>query len=454
LSAERIDGRKYEPISRRAFVFAAATLALSSTARALPRLAVGGKVAMRVPWSLLAIDPHLTDDPAAAIFSAALFDSLYAVNAAGDPIPALAESLPESDGAGGLRVHMREGLVTAHGSAVDARDAVLAIARARSHGASAWLAALPVPKREGERSFTFATDDPQALARTLASPLTAIVPLAFDPARPDGTGPFRAERKDASLILTRNSHAALGPSLLDEIHVSPAADLADSLRAFESGADDLGWLGSGLHEPRAGAKAFDAGAVGWALLVVGRDGGSWDAPGIAQRVADGISPSRLSYLAIGQPWSQTSEQGWSGAPIDLLVSMSSPWLVELARAVAAAISRPSHEVTVRPISAADFASRRRSRSFALAIDMTRSFAPGGFASLVALASADPSSSAADLVRHPPKVAEVSPRVLTRTLRLGVLGEIRVQGGRIPDLALPTGRPGIDWGTATRTKRKT
>ncbi|MEO8874359.1 MAG: hypothetical protein ABI461_02130, partial [Polyangiaceae bacterium] len=194
-----------KPISRRALLSGAAAIALASrSARALPRLQVGGKVALRLPWSLAAIDPHRIDDAAAGIFSSALFDSLYALNAAGDPVPALAESLPESDGAGGLRIKMREGLLTAHGSVIDARDAVLALARARSHGAAGWLAALPIPKREGDRSFTFATEDPQALARTLSSPLTAIVPLAFDPTKPDGTGPFRADRKESTLMLTRN----------------------------------------------------------------------------------------------------------------------------------------------------------------------------------------------------------------------------------------------------------
>ncbi|MEO8878596.1 MAG: hypothetical protein ABI461_23605, partial [Polyangiaceae bacterium] len=283
--------------------------------------------------------------------------------------------------------------------------------------------------------------------------LAAIVPLAFDPTKPDGTGPFRADRKESTLVLTRNVRAALGPALLDEVRISVAADLADSLRAFESGADDLGWLGSGLHEPRAGAKSFDAGAIGWALLVVGHDGGNWDAPGIAQRVADGIAPSRLSYLVTGAPWAQTAEQGWSGAPIDLLAPDDSPWLVELARAVAATISRPGHEVAVRPISAGDFASRRRSRNFALAVDVARSLAPGAFAAMVSLATSDPSSSAAELVRHPPKIPEVSARALTRTLRLGVLGEVRVQGGRVPDLSLPAGRSGIDWGMATRSKKR-
>ena len=388
----------------------------------------------------------------AAILGAALFDSLYAIDANGDPQPALAESLPASDGAGGLRITLRQGLTTAHGSAIDARDASLSIARSRSHGGAAWLAALPSPKREGEKSITFATTDATSLARTLGSPITAIVPLSFDPNKPDGTGPFKADRKESTLVLSRNSRAAMGPSLLDAVDVGSGEDLAASLRAFESGEDDVGWLGSGLHEPRTGSKTFDAGAIGWAVLAIGREASSWDSPGVAQRVCDGIAPSRLAYLSMGPSWATSSEQPWSGPPIDLLAPSDSPWLAELAKAVSAALSRPSHEVTPRLVSPADFAQRRKGRNFALAVDAVRMLGPGALATMTALASADPSASATDLVRHPPKLAEVPARSLTRMLRLGVLGEVRVQGGRIPDLSLPIGRSGIDWGLASRARK--
>ncbi|MEO8799905.1 MAG: hypothetical protein ABI551_18560, partial [Polyangiaceae bacterium] len=254
-----------KPISRRAFGASFAAFALARPAFALPRLPVGGKIKLAVPWPLGSVDPHRLDDPAAALFGNALFDSLYALDAAGEPVPALAATMPAPDGAGNLRITMRDGLTTAHGSAIDARDASLSLARARSHGAGAWLAATALPKRERDKSLLFAGTDAVALARVLASPITAVVPLSFDPLRPDGTGPFRADRKETMLVLTRNVRGSLGPSLLDEIDVSSVDDLAAGLRAFESGAADVGWLGTGLHEPRAGSKPFDAGAVGWAV---------------------------------------------------------------------------------------------------------------------------------------------------------------------------------------------
>ncbi len=434
---------------------------LSGVSALAPRVAFargrstnGGKIALRLPWPIGGVDPHRLDDPLSAILGDALFDTLYARDEAGAFVPSLAERDPEPDGAN-LRVTVRAGVRLASGRPLDARDAVASIARARARGARAWLAPLPVPRLDGKNALLFAMKDAPKLTRALASPVVAIVPSAFAPALPDGTGPFRAERRGPDVLaLVRNLNAARGPSFLDEVVVRSAPDLAASLRAFESGADDVGWLGSGLHEPRPGSKAFDGGAVAWAVLRTGRDAGTWDAPGVAQRIADGIPPSRLAYLALGPAWSTEAEQGWGGAPCELLARDDAPWLIELARAVAATISRPGHEVTVRTISMADFAQRRTSRTFALALDVVRPLAQGSLGALIALASADNPATADDLAKHPPRLAEVSPRTLTRTLRLGVLGDIRMQGGRVADIAFSASPSGIgfDFGATTRGAR--
>ncbi len=441
-------------MGRRAFTLGAlgGLLARATPAFALARTPVGGSVTLRVPWPLASVDPHRADDAAAAIFGEAMFDALYAFE--GDAVvPALAESPPEAT-KGGARVALRAGLSTALGRGIGTRDVVHSLARAKRSGARAWLADVPVPRRQGEAALFFPSADPGKLARALASPLTAIVPMAFAPERPDGTGPFRAQRRGGGLALSRNPRAALGPSFLDTLTVHAASDLADSLRSFEAGTDDMGWLGSGLHEPRAGSRPFDAGAVGWALLRTGRLVGAWDAPGTAQRLCDGIAPSRLSYLALGPAWRTDPDQGWGGAPCDLLVRDDAPWLVEVARAVAATLSRASHEVTPRPVPWRELAARRASRAFTLAVDFARPFAPGLLGTLAGLATADNPASAVDAVRHPPRIGSLPPRTLTRTMRVGVLGEVRVQGGRVPDLTLPPSGLGygIDWGSAFRSKR--
>jgi peptide/nickel transport system substrate-binding protein len=411
-------------------------------ARGAGRTEGGGSIALHLPWPLTSMDPHRTDDATAAILGGALFDTLYAQDETGAIAPALAESDPEPTRAG-LRVAVRGGLRTARDRPLDARDALFSIGRARAMGARGWLSDVPTPKLDGCSALLFAMDDAAKLVRALASPLVAIVPSSFAPERPDGTGPFRAEHRDAAVALERNTRAALGPPFLDEILVRSSSDLAASLRAFESGEDAIGWLGSGLHEPRPGARPFDFGPAAWPILRTGHDAGNWDAPGIAQRIADGIAYARVAYLVLGPPWTAQAEEGWGGPPCDLLVRDDAPWLVELARAVAA---------TARPLPAAELTQRRASRAFALMVDIARPLAPSALGAFVGLATADDPQTALEIARRPPRVIDPNPRALTRTARIGVLGEVRVQGARSADLSLgasPAG--GLDLGNASRAR---
>jgi peptide/nickel transport system substrate-binding protein len=424
---------------RRAFFACAAALLATRQSLARGRSPVGGRAQLRVPWPT-SLDPHQLDDMTCAIFGGSVFDSLYAVDE-GRVVPALAETMPEAAG-DGARVHLRAGLTNASGRPVGVREVVAALARARSADARAWLTDVPNPRRVDALTLHFPGIDAQKLAGFLASPLVAI----------DATGGFAASHEAGALILSRNDRAATGGAFLDALVVKPASDLADSLRSFEAGTDDVGWLGSGLHEPRAGARPFDAGAVGWVLLRTGRDAGSWDAPGVAQRLADGISPSLLAHLAPGPAWNVEPDQGWGGPPCDLLVRDDAPYLAEVARAVAAALSRSSHEVTVRQVPASMLRQRRASRSYALAIDAARPFAPGLLGTLAALATSDDPERARDAVRFPPRRGEMPPRTIARTMRVGVVCEVRVQGGRIPTLALPPrSSGGVSWASATRSR---
>jgi peptide/nickel transport system substrate-binding protein len=349
-------------------------------------------------------------------------------------------------------VTVRAGVHFASGAPLDARTAAWSIARARSRDAAAWLVDIPAPRVDKD-ALVFAMRDPHRLVHALASPLVAVVPSRFSPERPDGTGPFRAEMTPGMLLLARNGNAASGPSFLDAIELRHASDLGTSLRAFESGADDLGWLGSFLHEPRPGARSFDAGAVAWAVLRTGRDAGPLDTPGTAQAIADAVPHAALASLVVGPPWNATpGAPGWTGAPADLIVRDDAPWLVEVARALAVALSSPSHEIRCAPVPAGEAVTRLGSRGYALMLDIARPAGPGPLGALLGLATADDPSTAAALARHPPR-GEIPPRAATRTMRLGVVGEVRLQGGRAADVVLPSstwGR-GIAWGDAFRSR---
>jgi peptide/nickel transport system substrate-binding protein len=449
-------------IGRRQLLAAAA--AGVATASLAPRSAFGrgrtpygAGLALHVPWPVGSLDPHRIDDALAAFFGDALFDTLYARDEGGAVVPALAAGDPQPEGAG-LRVPLRPGVRFASGTPLDARAAAASLARARARDASAWLADVPAPRVTADGlGLVFAMRDARLLARALASPLVAVVAPRFTPERPEGTGPFRVEGTPGTggtLRLVRNGFAASGPSFLDAIDARHAPDLETSLRAFESGADDLGWLGSFLHEPRAGAQAFDAGAVGWVVVRTGKLAGPLDAPGSAQALADGVPHAALAPLVVGPGWAGAGGAGtWSGPPCELLVRDDAPWLIEVGRALAVPLSAPSHEVTLRPAPVTELVPRRAARAFTLMIDVVRPAGPDPLGPLLGLATADDPARALDLARHPPR-GDTSPRKVTRSMRIGVVGEIRLQGGRAADVVLPTspwGR-GVDWGNAFRTRR--
>ena len=432
-------------LGKRALLSGALSLFVLRSAFARSREIPGGTLTFRAPWPMAAIDPHRADDVTAAIFGDAVYETLYAEDGA---VAVLAEGAPEVTEKD-VRIAIRVGVKTARGRPFTARDAAASIARARSLSSRAWLSEVPAPRVDGA-SLVFASHDAAKITRALSSSLVAMVPLGFRPELPDGTGPFQAELRADGIALTRNVRAASGPSLLDSVVVHRAPDLASSLRAFEGGEDDLGWLGAGLHEPRPFSQRFDVGAVAFAVLRTGRDGGAWDAPGVAQSLADGIDPSRLGHLNVGPSWASDGNAKWGGPSTAILVREDSPWLIELARAVAAALTTPSAEVTVRAVPTQEIADRRASRAYSLMVDAFRPFGRGSLSEFAALASTEDMQRASDVLRRLHR-GEVPLRTLARTLHAGVLGEIRVAGGRIPEarLDVSTRSLGVDWGNARR-----
>jgi peptide/nickel transport system substrate-binding protein len=411
-----------------------AALSAVPTAFALGRTPNAGLLRLRLPLHFAGLDPHSLDDPLSALFAAAIADPLFSLDGSGKPYPTLARALPERTSRG-CRITLRPELVSARGKALSGADAVFSLKRAQGLGGAAVLAAFSAPSADSQDRLAVLVPeaDPEALARALASPLTALVPRGFSPLAPDGTGAFKATftsrslSTSSSLSLTRNENAARGAAFLDRIELTQATDLADALRAFEVGQVDVGWLGNGLYRKKAGAVPLDGPVFGWIVLRTGLTAKSWGAPGIAGQLTAGLPGAALARFGVHALTGAGSAVRWGGGPAPLLVSEDAPHAVELARALEPLLSSDGNEVRATPLPRISYLEARRSRGFALLLDFVR--AEGGDANqsaLALLAAVDPA-----LARRPPKNLR-SILDATRTLPLGIVGELRIAGAHSPE----------------------
>ena len=414
-------------LGRRGFV---AALLAATGASALGRIPYGGTLRLKVPWPIAGIDPHALDDATAALFGPAIAEPLFALDGSGRPYPTLANAMPEVTPRG-TKLSLRPLLNTAKGTALDARDLLFSLARARRLGALGLLSnfAEPMADPKDGLSVLVPRADPIELASALSSPITALLPRSFSRLAPDATGAFVASPARGALILQRNLKAARGPAFIVTIEVRQAADLADALRSFEAGDTDIGWLGAGYHRPRAGAVRFDVGSFGWAVLRTGRDAGNWGSPGVAQRLLDAIPPSRLSHLGLYGLPAPSGSPAWGGSPAELLVVDDAPHLLEIGRALAAILSQPGHELSLTPRPRREIEQRRATGQYALAVDFVRSIGPPGRTTMLSLLTAsDPA-----LARKAPRLGSFDARQIARTLPLGVVGELRIAGAHTAEV---------------------
>jgi peptide/nickel transport system substrate-binding protein len=405
-------------------------------AYAAGRTPLGGDVAFRIPWSIASLDPHDVLDPIAAFFAPAVFDTLFTPTT---QRPALAEDLPKRDG-GRVALTLRGGLATAAGKPIGVLEVRASLKRASARGAAHLVASLgPIELDAKEpRKLFFPKASVETVQTALSQPLLAIVPAGFDPRTPDGTGPFAASLADGALTLTRNVRAATGASFLSRVRVSVASDLRESLREFEVARDDLGWLGQGLGTPRSGSERFDLGSVGAFVLAASGDT-PLARPGALQQLVDRIPKAALFHLGLGALPDGGGDATNPGPPLTLFVERSAH-ATEIAEALASALSAVDHEVTVKATTRADLLARRKRGE-----------------TLLALFTGRLSTNLADLLAtlHDPeprgrKATTTAPREAARSLSTALLGDLRVFGGKLPNLSLaaaPSAR-GWDWGASS------
>ena len=411
-------------LSRRAFL---TTTALGAAGAAMGRTAYGGRLRLALPWPIAALEPAALDDGFAALFGSAVFEPLFALDAGGNPYPALADGMPTKLGEG-CRLTLRAGLKTAAGRALSGADVAATLARARTRGAGGLLGEIEDPSVDAKDplSVVFPRAATDAVARALSSPLLALVPRSFSPLAPDGCGPFKLELGRGRAVLTRNPNAARGPAFLEAIEVTSVSDLAELLRGFEAGQTDVGWFGTGLYRAVKDAVTFEASRYAFATLLAGKAVGAWGAPGTLQTLLDAVPAQQLAHLGLrGLPARAVGAPAWGGPATTIAVLGGAPQLVATARALAASLSTPGHELTVVEKTATELSDLQKTRQFGLLVACVR--APSAAPRELEMAlrtAANP-----EAAKHAPKTASVAPRELGRQLPLGVVGELSIWGAR-------------------------
>jgi peptide/nickel transport system substrate-binding protein len=430
-------------LSRRALI---ASLSCSAAASAMGRTPYGGRLRLAVPWPVASLEPASLSDGFSALFAGACCEPLYALDNSENPYPALADALPSKQGAG-CRLALRPGLKTAAGRALAGVDVVATLNRARARGAAGLLGEIENPSVDPKDPLAvlFPQSSPDAVARALASPLLALVPRSFSPIAPDGCGAFKIELSRGRALLTRNPNAARGPAFLDAIEVTAVTDLAELLRGFETGATDIGWFGTGLYRAVKDAVPFEAPRYAFAVLMAGKAAGAWGAPGTLQALLDAVPAQQLSHLGVRalptQPVGSAGSVGWGGPTTTIAVLSGAPQLGAIARALAATLSTPGHELTVVEKTAEELAGLQTSRQFGLLLACVRAPTAAPRDLEMALRTA----ASPEAAKRAPRTALRAIRDLGRQLPLGIVGELAIWGARAaPFVNLEIWQLGAAW----------
>ena len=402
---------------------AANEFATGGVAQALGRLPLGGTVRVSLPWATTSLDPHDANDALSAFIGDSVFETLYSMDAHGRPYPTLAQDLPTQEGQDSV-LGLRPGLRSAHGEKLTAAHALWSLDRSRLRGGGAVLRqfARPTRVRGDELALRFPGVVAAELAAGLSSPLTALVPRGFRAGAPDSWGAFRATPGPTQLVLERNLNAARGPALLDQVVLRSVSTLTDALRDFEVDRADVGWLGRGLHRPRSDSQMVTGRSVGWIVMHTGTQAGKWGSPGVANQLLRSLNPAQLARFGLRPPSRTSQNLRYAGPSCELVTRNDSGYLRELGQALANLLTQPNHAVQLRSVPPAELQNLKRTRQFCFLLDMVRSAGASRRAQHSSLLhEADP-----QLVRRlPPTPHTGAVEQVTRTLPLGVLGEMNV-----------------------------
>ena len=342
--------------------------------------AFGGVLHLPLAAPLDDVDPARQALPSSAAVSAALFDTLYALDARGAPVPVLAEALPTASttpGAppGTLQITLRSALRRHDGGRLVAADVVAALQRAATMPRAGWLLGAFARTTEGALDIRAAgplrvemrpAREGLDLARVLAARPLAIV--VGDPSRRVvGTGRFSLRGTPGGTtrdtVLVQYRRGALGAAYLERVALLPPRARDEDLRALELGTTDASWFGATLFAPpAAGTRASTEAPSVCPILLVASDTGALRDEGLRGYVAASmdrrrleraglLADTQLAGLAVGAPPAARAPTG--GPNIRLAVPSGDPLLARVAEVIAAMLDERGVGVVLSAAPAVD-----------------------------------------------------------------------------------------------------
>jgi ABC-type transport system substrate-binding protein len=218
----------------------------------------GGELSVALV-TLRSADPARAETDAERIVADSLFDGLTALDAAGQVVPAVAESWTADAEQRRFEFKLRPSAAFSGGAPVQARDFVTGwqrVARSPNPAVRALLnpvaGAADYTAKKSARLAGLSAPDPATFVVELAEPLADLPALAADPAlapvpaaatkpgwagKPEGNGPFTLEEKPTpdGLVLTRNETYSGTQPYLDSVRVSIVPDAQTAWLAYQEG---------------------------------------------------------------------------------------------------------------------------------------------------------------------------------------------------------------------------
>ena len=218
----------------------------------------GGELSVALV-TLRSADPARAETDAERIVADSLFDGLTALDAAGQVVPAVAESWTADAEQRRFEFKLRPSAAFSGGAPVQAKDFVTAwqrVARSPNPAVRALLnrvkGAAAYTAKTSSRLAGLSAPDPATFVVELTEPLADLPALAADPAlapvpadatrpgwagKPEGNGPFVLEGKPApdGLVLTRNETYSGTQPYLDSVRVLIVPDAQTAWLAYQEG---------------------------------------------------------------------------------------------------------------------------------------------------------------------------------------------------------------------------